>query len=146
MSDTNIYGRCGIFEHVALSAFRHRDPDFSLDPLSTNRRFQPYAELAVLGTAVVSGMTADSIHVLIPDCTVPTVGNNVANRSLRFQESGAFGPPQISTVSSRAAVSGMSIASMDLLSSLEPLALTTCTAFSLWLALYRLGPTTRGGA
>ena len=44
-----------------------------------------------------------------------------ANRSLRFLESGAFGPPQISTVSSRAAVSGMSIASMDLLSYLDPL-------------------------
>ena len=44
-----------------------------------------------------------------------------ANRSLQFLESGAFGPPQISTVSSRVAVSGMSIASMDLLSYLEPL-------------------------
>ena len=44
-----------------------------------------------------------------------------ANRSLRFLESGVFGPPQISTVSSRAAVSGMYIASMDLLSYLEPL-------------------------
>ena len=37
------------FECVAMAAFRHWDPDFALDPLSTNRRFQPYALLAELG-------------------------------------------------------------------------------------------------
>ena len=55
------------FEHMALSAFRHRDPDFSLDPLSTNRRFQANTELAGLGSVVVAGTTADSIEVLTPD-------------------------------------------------------------------------------
>ena len=83
-ADTFHYSQCQTptfmgdagFEHVALSAFRHRDPDFSLDPLSTNRRFQPYAELAVLGTVVVAGTTADSIQVLIPDYTVPPVGSD----------------------------------------------------------------------
>ena len=51
------------FEHVTMSAFRHRDPDFALDPLSTNRRFQPYTELAVLGTVVVAGTTTESMQV-----------------------------------------------------------------------------------
>ena len=63
--------------HVSLCAFRHRDPDFSLDPLSTNRRFQPYTELAVLGAVVVAGTTAESVQVLIPDCTVSPVGSDV---------------------------------------------------------------------
>ena len=69
-------GHAGI-EHVSLCAFRHRDPDFSLDPLSTNRRFQPYTELAVLGAVVVAGTTAESVQVLIPDCTVSPVGSDV---------------------------------------------------------------------
>ena len=65
------------FEHVALAAFSHRDPDFTLNPLSTNRQFhQPYTELAVVGTVVVAGTTADSIWVLIPDCMVPPVGSD----------------------------------------------------------------------
>ena len=46
---------------------------------------------------------------------------NPANRSLRFLETGVFDPPQINDVSSRAAVPGMSIASLDLLSHIEPL-------------------------
>ena len=65
------------FEHVAMAAFRHRDSDFALDPLSTNRRFQPYTELTVLGTVVVAGTTTESIQVLIPDCTVPPVDSDV---------------------------------------------------------------------
>ena len=44
-----------------------------------------------------------------------------ANRSLRFLETGLFAPPQINAIGSRAAVPGMSIASMDLLSHIEPL-------------------------
>ena len=63
--------------HVAMAAFRHRDPDFALDLLSTNRRFQPYTELAVLGTVVVAGTTRESIQVLIPHCTIPPVDNDV---------------------------------------------------------------------
>ena len=65
------------FEHVAMAAFRHRDPDFALDLLSANRRFQPYTEMAVLGTVVVAGTTTDSIQVLIPDCTEPPVDSDV---------------------------------------------------------------------
>ena len=84
-ADTFDYSQCQTptfmrdaeIEHVALSAFRQRDSDFSLDPLSTNRRFQPYPELAVLGTVVVSGTTAESIQVFIPDCMVPPVGSDV---------------------------------------------------------------------
>ena len=63
--------------HEAICSFGHHDPDFCLDPLFANRRFQPYAELAELGTMVVSGMTTESIQVLIPDCTVSPVGSDV---------------------------------------------------------------------
>ena len=65
------------YEHVALAAYSHQDPDFALDPLSSNRRFQPNSDLAVLGTVVVVGPIPDSIQVLVPDCTVPPVGNDV---------------------------------------------------------------------
>ena len=59
------------------SSFRHHNTDISLDPLSTNRRFQPFTQLAGLGTMVVAGMTPESIQVLIPDCTERPVGDNV---------------------------------------------------------------------
>ena len=62
---------------MALAAFRHRDPDFALDPLSSNRRFQPCTDLVVLGTLVVAGPTPESIQVLVPDCTIPPVGKYV---------------------------------------------------------------------
>ena len=59
------------------SSFRHHNTDISLYPLSTNRRFQPFTQLAGLGTMVVAGMTPESIQVLIPDCTERPVGDNV---------------------------------------------------------------------
>ena len=61
---------------MAWATFNHQDPDFTLDQLSANRRLQPNADLAVLGTAVVSG-PCGTIQVLVPDCTVPPVGNDV---------------------------------------------------------------------
>ena len=61
---------------MALAAFRHRYPDFALDPLSSNLRFQPCTDLAVLGTIVVAGPTPESVQVLVPDCTIPPVGND----------------------------------------------------------------------
>ena len=62
--------------HEALREFRRHDKD-PLDPLSTNRQFQPFTELPGLGTIVVAGTTPESIHVLIPDCTEPPVGGDV---------------------------------------------------------------------
>ena len=61
--------------HVALSPFNHADTDFAFDP--TNRRLQDHADLPVLGTIVVAGPTPESIHVMIPDCLVPPVGDEV---------------------------------------------------------------------
>ena len=55
-----------------------------------------------------------------------------ATTSLRFLESGAFGPPQINTVSPRTAVSGMSIASMDLLSFLKLLPMDRLLLHEAW--------------
>ena len=63
--------------HVALAAFNHKNPDFAFNPISTNRRLQPGADITVLGTVVVAGPTRDSIQVLVPDCNVPPVGNDV---------------------------------------------------------------------
>ena len=65
------------FEHVALATFHHRNPDFALDPLSSNRWFQRSLDLSVLGTIVVAGPTPESIQVLVPDCIIPPVGNDV---------------------------------------------------------------------
>ena len=62
---------------MALATYNHQDPDFALDPLSMNRRLQPNADLAALGTVVVDGHTRETIQVLVPDCTVPPVGNDV---------------------------------------------------------------------
>ena len=64
-------------EHETLRSSRHYDTDIALDPLSTNRRFQPFTQLAGLGTMVVTGTTPESIRVLIPDYTEPPVGDNV---------------------------------------------------------------------
>ena len=58
-------GHTGI-EDQALRSFRHHDADIALGPLSTNRRFQPFTQLAGLGTTVVAGTTPESIQVLIP--------------------------------------------------------------------------------
>ena len=63
--------------HVALAAYNHQDPDFAFDPISTNRHLQPGMAIAALGTGVVAGPTRESIQVLVPDCTVPPVGNDV---------------------------------------------------------------------
>ena len=63
--------------HVALAAFNHQDPDFASDPISTNRCLQPGMAIAALGTVVVGGPTRESIQVLVPDCTVSPVGNDV---------------------------------------------------------------------
>ena len=62
---------------VALSLFNHADTDFAFDPLLTNRRLHDQADLPVLGTIVVAGPTPGSIHVMIPDCLVPPVGDEV---------------------------------------------------------------------
>ena len=83
--DTFVYALCDTptvigdagYVHMALATFNHQDPDFTFDPLSTNRRLHPSADLAVLGKVVVAGPTSESIQVLVPDCTVPPVGNDV---------------------------------------------------------------------
>ena len=51
------------YVHVALATYNHQDPDFALDPLSTKRRFQPNADLAVLGTVVVASHSPETIQV-----------------------------------------------------------------------------------
>ena len=60
--------------HIALSPFGHSDGDFVFDLLSTNRRLPDHPDLPVLGTVVLAGPTADTIHVMISDCLVPPVG------------------------------------------------------------------------
>ena len=60
--------------YCAVPAFRHSDADLARDPLSTNRRLVNTEELAIFGTMVVAGATADHIKVLIPDTfSGPTV-------------------------------------------------------------------------
>ena len=60
--------------YCAVPAFRHSDADLARDPLSTNRRLVHTEELAIFGTMVVAGATADHIKVLIPDTfSGPTV-------------------------------------------------------------------------
>ena len=60
--------------YCAVPAFRHSDADFARDPLSTNRRLVNTEELAIFGTMVVAGATADHIKVHIPDTfSGPTV-------------------------------------------------------------------------
>ena len=60
--------------YCAVPAFRHSDTDLARDPLSTKRRLVNTEELAIFGTMVVAGATADHIKVLIPDTfSGPTV-------------------------------------------------------------------------
>ena len=60
--------------YCAVPAFRHSDADLARDPLFTNRRLVNTEELAIFGTMVVAGATADHIKVLIPDTfSGPTV-------------------------------------------------------------------------
>ena len=60
--------------YCAVPAFRHSDADLARDPLSTNRHLVNIEELALFGTMVVAGATADHIKVLIPDTfSGPTV-------------------------------------------------------------------------
>ena len=53
--------------YCADPTFRHSDTDLARDPLSTNRRLVNTEELAIFGTMVVAGATADHMKVLIPD-------------------------------------------------------------------------------
>ena len=94
--------------------------------------------------------TSDSSHIddtPVVETTAPSMLNSPAtsstvdalvrpltpaNKSLRFLESGAVGPPHINTVSSRAVVSGMSVASMDLLSYLDPLPIHDAQSVRTW--------------
>ena len=60
--------------YCAVHAFQHADADLARDLLSTNRRLVNTEELAIFGTMVVAGATADHIKVLIPDTfSGPTV-------------------------------------------------------------------------
>ena len=77
LCDTATFTGDAGYVHMALATFNHQNPDFAFDPLSTNWRLQPSADLTVLGTVVVAGPTRESIQVLVPDCTVPPVGNDV---------------------------------------------------------------------
>ena len=61
--------------HVAFATFNHADRDIALHPLSTNRRL--YTDIPVVGTVIVVGPTKETIQVLVPDCTIPPVGNDV---------------------------------------------------------------------
>ena len=58
-----------------MAAFDHINRDFASDPISANRRLR--TDISVLGTAVVAGSTKDSIRVLVPDCAIPPVGDDV---------------------------------------------------------------------
>ena len=60
---------------MAFASFQHADRDIALDPLSTNRRLE--TDIPALGTVIVAGPTPDTIQILIPDCTIPPVGNDV---------------------------------------------------------------------
>ena len=62
---------------VTLSVYEHADADCAFDPLSSNRRFPTIANLPVLGTVIAAGPTRESIEVIIPDCLVPPVGEEV---------------------------------------------------------------------
>ena len=64
-------------DELRINAFDHADVDVAFDPLSTNRRFPAIADLAVLGTLVFGGPTRESIDVMIPDCLLPPVGEDV---------------------------------------------------------------------
>ena len=61
--------------HVAFAAFDHADRDIVIDPISTNWRL--LTDIPVLGTVIFAGPTKDTIQVLVPDCTIPPVGNDV---------------------------------------------------------------------
>ena len=61
--------------HVTFASFQHADRDIALDLLSTNRRLE--TDLTVPGTVIVAGATPDSIQIIITDCTIPPVGNDV---------------------------------------------------------------------
>ena len=63
--------------HITLSPFGHTDGDFAFNPLSTNRRLPDHPDLPVLGTVVLAGPSPDTIHVMIPDSLIPSVGTDV---------------------------------------------------------------------
>ena len=75
LSDTPTFAGDTERVHVAFAAFDHADRDIALDPISTNRRL--HIDISVLGTVIVAGPTKDTIQVLVPDCTIPPVGNDV---------------------------------------------------------------------
>ena len=75
LSDTPTFAGDTERVHVAFAAFSHVDRDIALDSLSTNRRLQ--TDIPVLGTVIVAGPTKDTVQVLVPDCTIPPVGNDV---------------------------------------------------------------------
>ena len=75
LNDTPTFARDTERLHLAFASFQHADRDIALDPLSTNRRLQ--MDIPVLGTVIVAGPTPDTIQILIPDCTIPPVGNDV---------------------------------------------------------------------
>ena len=55
---------------MAFASFQHADWDIALDPLSTNRCL--HTDIPV----IVAGPTSESVQIIIPDCTVPPVGND----------------------------------------------------------------------
>ena len=59
--------------YCTVPVYQHPDPDLARDPLSTNRRLQETADLAMFGTMVVAGSSPDHIKILIPDTVGPTV-------------------------------------------------------------------------
>ena len=62
-------------DQLRINAFDHGDVDVAFDPLSTNRRFPAIADLAV--SLVFGGPTLESIDVMIPDCLLPPLGEDV---------------------------------------------------------------------
>ena len=63
--------------YVALATFNHRDPDFTSDPLSTNRRLPAGMDFTVLGTIAIAGPIPETIEVMVPDCLVLPEGPEV---------------------------------------------------------------------
>ena len=74
---TGLYSQHTGGDQLHINAFDHADVDVAFDPLSTNSRFPPIANLAVLGTFVFGGPTPESIDVMIPDCLLPLLGEDV---------------------------------------------------------------------
>ena len=75
LSDTPTFAGDTERVHVAFASFQHANRDIALDPISTNRRLQ--TDIPVLGTVIVAGPMPDTIQILVPDCTIPPVGNDV---------------------------------------------------------------------